>query len=182
MNIISPKLDMLILQIDVDVVYEDDITSVDFPKKISPPEKRFIQDVDDSGYDRIRVDQKISFLEDCIFYWVDGKFEVNEYIQCLPSDNMEAWILYAFNKEVYHNPPERHIERLCKPDNIIAQKSIFNEIKVPRKNGKLKKSERFYRIHLIPKLLEHWFSVVEVCDQARKFDSKLKKAIEEGFE
>ncbi len=150
------KYDLLIVQIDVDVSREADIGCA----KPCPP-----------AADTAKA------MEDMLLQWLDEAEFPNKVVLCIPSDNLEAWILLAFDPETdYHHPPEKYLECLQKPDHIISDPSY----KLPRRllkrrtNGSIKKPQKVYQDELIPKVLECWEQITLVCPQAERFEQDLK--------
>lgn len=173
-NAISPKLDLIIVQVDADIVYENKITEISYPKTINPPQRQFEKNVIHQ-YDQTAVSDKISLIHNFLLYWFDGKVSLDEYIQCIPSDNFEAWILFAFTGSRYHMPPNQHIEQLEKPGRVIAHSSTFCGIKIPRKNGTVGKSAALYHNYFIPEVINKWPDIAANCPQAGRFDHDVKR-------
>ncbi len=131
---ITPKLDILIIHIDADVAREEEINCA-MP---CPPAK-----------------DTCNTLTKQIMTWLGNPKHHEKLVICIPSDNMEAWILAAFDPQTpYHHPPRKTLECVQKPDIIISAQNYQNPYRLlKRKDGKPKKTIRSYQL-LIPTILE----------------------------
>ncbi|RKZ86986.1 MAG: hypothetical protein DRR19_14200 [Candidatus Parabeggiatoa sp. nov. 1] len=146
---------MLIIHVDADVAREDEINCA-MP---CPP----AQDTCDA-------------LAQHVMTWLGNPVTDDKLVLCIPSDNTEAWILAAHDTQTpYHAPPDNPLECVQKPDMIISNQRYKKPRRLlRRKEGKPKKTERDYQ-HLIPKVLENWETIKNICPQAAKFEQELKE-------
>lgn len=146
-----PVMDLLIIHVDGDIAREVEIECA-CP---CPP-----------------VEDTVYALEKKIIQWLGVIEDLPDgVICCVPTDNTETWILAAYDEQrIYHSPPERYLECLHDPELIICQKP-FKLLKL--KEGKPKKTQVKYREELIPKVIQKWSIVKEICTQAKRFEEKL---------
>ena len=155
----GPTIDLLIIHIDADVSREPEIDC------FAPCP--LIQNT----IDNLRVK---------IAEWLDESVWPREILCCIPADNMEAWIMCAFDVNTpYHNPPSILLECLQKPEYIISGQGYNRPERLLRRksNGKPHKTVPVYVNKLIPKLEEKWEDVKKVCSQAQIFEDNLRTVI-----
>jgi hypothetical protein len=92
--------DILIIHVDADVARDNEMNCA-MP---CPP----AQDTCEAVAQQVR---------NWLGYWVTE----NNVVLCIPADNTEAWILAAHDTQTtYHNPPDKPLECVQKPDMIIS--------------------------------------------------------------
>lgn len=181
-NGIDPKLDYLIIQLDGDVSREGLIFCPDQKIKCKDEGKASPLDcktayrgdcpIDGrSMLPAVPISIKVEFLRKKICEWIGGDDCLDKVIICIPCDNLETWILAAYNGEQYHHPPQHPIESWENPAAVIAHKKSFCGIEIPRKgSGKLIKNKVFYSNVFVPKVIEEWDRVKAMCEQAAAFE------------
>lgn len=162
-----PKLDLLVIHLDADVA---NAINCEYP---CPPAK-----------------DSCDAIAQSVMNWLGNPAIEEPVVLCIPAQNTEAWILAADNPQTpsaYHNPPEKYLECLSKPDMIISNQAYKPHplLKTRRKkeNGKkVKKANKNPKDYaqLIPKVLENWEQVKLICPQAAQFEEELKEKIGEN--
>lgn len=150
MDNMTPKIDVLIIHVDADIAREQEINC----SRPCP-----------------HAEATVIELEKILKYTLDVQELMGRIIFCIPSDNMECWVLAAFDPS-HHNPPEQYIECIQHPEYIISNPK-YKLIK--RKDGKPKKTQSTYRNKLIPQVLNQWDNLRRICSQAEKFHQSLKQ-------
>lgn len=144
------KVDILIIHVDADIARESEVNCA----KPCPDAQATVHELENMLKNALNISDLL-----------------NRILFCIPSDNTEAWILSAFSP-AHHNPPTNYIECIQKPDYIISTAPL-NLLK--RKDGKPKKVQATYRDTLIPKVLECWDNIRQICVQAENFHQKLRQ-------
>ena len=151
------NIDLLIIHIDADVAREAEINCA----KPCPP----AQDTCEA-------------LAQCVMTWLGEPLINKKLVLCIPADNTEAWILATHDiQTAYHDPPNKPLECVNKPDMIISNQRYKNPRRLlKRKDGKAKKTRRDYQ-QLIPVVLDNWEEVKRICKQAAQFEKDLKAKV-----
>lgn len=147
------QLDLLIIHLDADVAREKEIACT-CP---CPP-----------------AQNTCKALDQCVRNWLQI-YVTSNLVLCLPADNMETWVLAAFdNQTPYHQPPEQPLECVEKPDMIISNQGYKGpKPLLKRKEGKPKKTKREYEENLVPVVLNNWAEVTRICPQAATFEQDI---------
>ena len=67
------------------------------------------------------IPQNAEMLRGKIAEWLAVGTPHPQVIYCVPFDNMETWVLCAFDAETdLQNPPDKPVERVTGPDYIIS--------------------------------------------------------------
>lgn len=173
-NGIEPKLDGIILQIDGDVVFEHDIG---LPSAIVGEARERMRRISAGlEYDIFPITRKNELLADIVNSWLPQESGQSPLL-CKPIDELETWIVAAYDAAEFHNPPELPIEALvCPADSVIGRSAEYHGIRVHRKDGRLKKSRSTFRgFH--GQVIRNWETVTTVCSAAASFEAELKAAI-----
>jgi hypothetical protein len=184
LNVQTPKLDALIIQLDGDTTREKkmfcdrpqecDKSKVDSAVLCRIAKEECAVCISDE-FKRSSINDKYDFLYAKVLSWLSVADDGLPKIICLPFDCTESWIIAAFDGDIFGSP----IEEIEKPgDTIIAQKTKYHDSKVPREGqNKLKKNAIFYETVLIPKLISEWVSVTTLCSTAKKFENEIRNTL-----
>ena len=156
---LTPAIDLLVIHVDADIAREQEISCY-FP---CPP-----------------VRDTVTNIEKLILQWLKETVLSNRIVFCIPADNTEAWILYAYDQETpFHNPPVSFLECLKKPDYEISKQGYNrpNRLLKRRDDGKPKKVVRDYENMHIPVVLSKWDEIKTICFQARSLEDQLRRFI-----
>lgn len=154
------KLDMLVVHLDTDVAREPEVNCA----APSPPITDTIENLAEHLNNQLRLATMLP-----------------QIVYCIPADNFEAWILCAFDPATpLHDPAnQKLLECFPKPDYEIS-KPDYNrpERLLKRKsNGKPDKNKRVYNDKLIPKIIQEWAIVKQICPQAEVFEKDVRQAL-----
>jgi len=160
----APALDLLLIHIDGDVAREAEI---------------------DCWMPCPQIQGTVDNIKGKIRGWLQEDDLPRKVILCTPCDNLEAWVLCAFDVETpYHQPPGELLECLEKPEYVISDPQyrrprplLKRKEKRPGQGKKPHKTRKVYR-ELIPTVLENWEAVKRICTQAQAFEDDVRKAIE----
>lgn len=151
------NLDMLVIHLDTDVAREPEINCT----APSPPITDTIQNL-------------IDILNQCLGL----QTKLPQVVYCIPADNFEAWILCAFDpKTPFHDPTnQKFLECFPKPDYEISKQGYNRPHRLLKRksDGKPDKNKRVYRDILIPKVIQEWTIVKQICPQAEVFEKDIK--------
>lgn len=170
LNDITPKIDMLIIHMDADVIRcekevfcpfvsilcegqgHQDYLNCEIAKKNKCPQKLPPNTVCD-GSPRDRV----SFAQKSIMFSLNIR-DLDSTVIVIPCDSMEAWILAAYEQE------RDDIEKIDSPWDIISRTKSFHGIRIKKD----KKSKKAFE-PLINQVCLCWDSVKQKCPQAQSF-------------
>lgn len=178
---VTPKVDLLIVQIDADVaraekeIYcyniktdcegqgEQDPLNCDFAKRKLCP-----QQLPPNSVCSGEPEERVKYLQGILNSYLLKDDRVH-YVLTIPCDATDSWVMAAFEDEM------TDIEHFVDPwKKHIAKKKDYHGIRIPGK----KKSLPVYRI-LVEKVCEKWDIVKEKCPQALKFESDIRSVIDD---
>jgi hypothetical protein len=171
---IEPRLDGIVLQVDGDVVFEQDV-ELDAAFEGETRERRLVS-VGGSKYDRFPLEAKGRALHALVSDWLSGK-DAGLLALCVPIDELETWIVAAYDSQTYHRPPDYPIEALVLPaDSVIGHAAEYHGIRVHRRDGRLKKNRSVFR-NFHSQVTTEWKTVASVCSMASVFEDEVMKAL-----
>ena len=181
LNGATPKVDLLIVQMDADVarsekeIYCYNIkTCCEGQGNQDPLNCKFAKDklcpqqLPPNSVCSGEPEERVKYLHGVLNPYLRKDDRVH-YILTIPCDATDTWIIAAFEDEM------TDIEKVDSPwNNIIALKKEYHGIRIPGK----KKAKRVYGL-LIEKVCEKWEIVKEKCPQALKFESDIRSVIDD---
>ncbi len=177
LNGLTPKIDLLIIQIDADVarcekeVYCWSITvncvgqGREDPLNCSISKKgQCLQLLPPNEICSGTALDRVTFLTNMIACYVKQTQEENiKAVVTVPCDSSDAWVVAAFEDEF------SDVEKLNSPWDIITQKKDYHGIRIPGR----KKSKKPYAA-LIEGVCDNWSKVKEKCPQAQAFEANVQ--------
>lgn len=177
---IMPKLDLLIIQMDADVVRkEKEIHCVcELACRVRDSQ------VHPLSCERLKSENCPILLpceahentpngyrdhiENSIRTWLNSNGNREDVVITVPCDSTDAWIVAAYgdleNAEMVKDPWE----------NVISRGKYYHDIRVPGN----KKSTTVYA-KFLPVLVREWENVVQLCENAKDFEEKIKEFLKD---
>lgn len=173
MKDITPKLDIIVVQIDGDVARKEkevhclcDATACELKAKVNPLKCDRIKDnkcpvelpcpvhdVSVTGY--------IDHLTDLVLSWIKKKAGMCIVVPC---DSTDAWVVAAYDKL----PDTENIEDPW--TTIISKRKRYHDIRIPGH----KKGLRIYR-QFVDTVCDSWEEVKKLCISAENFEQRIKE-------